>query len=41
MDALTAYSQVKIGGLEKKSLARTLKPTHRLDGVWVERGGRG
>ena len=39
-DTLTAYAQAKIAGLEAKSLARTLKPTHRLDGVWVVRGGR-
>src|SRR6202008_4086364 len=30
----------KIAGLQAKSLARTLKPTHRLDGVWVIRDGR-
>ena len=40
IDTLTAYAQAKIDGLEAKSLARTLKPTHRLDGVWVERDGR-
>jgi len=40
VDTLTAYSQSKIDRLEAKSLARTLKPTHRLDGVWVERDGR-
>jgi 8-amino-7-oxononanoate synthase len=40
IDSLTAHAQAKIDGLQAKSLARTLKPTHRLDGVWVERGGR-
>lgn len=39
-DTLTAFAQSKIDGLEARSLRRTLKPTHRLDGVWVERGGR-
>lgn len=39
-DTLTRYAQAKIDGLQARSLARTLKPTHRLDGVWVERGGR-
>jgi 8-amino-7-oxononanoate synthase len=39
-DTLTAFAQAKIAGLEAKSLARTLKPTHRLDGVRVIRGGR-
>jgi 8-amino-7-oxononanoate synthase len=40
IDTLTAHAQAKIDGLQAKSLARTLKPTHRLDGVWVERDGR-
>lgn len=40
IDTLTAYAQAKIAGLQAKSLARTLKPTHRLDGVHVIRGGR-
>ena len=40
IDTLTAYAQAKIDGLAAKSLARTLKPTHRLDSVWVIRGGR-
>jgi 8-amino-7-oxononanoate synthase len=40
IDTLTAFAQAKIDSLAAKSLARTLKPTHRLDGVWVERGGR-
>jgi len=39
-DTLTAYAQAKIDGLAAKSLARTLKPTHRLDSVWVIRGGK-
>jgi len=40
IDTLTAFAQAKIDELEAQSLRRTLKPTHRLDGVWVERGGR-
>ncbi len=39
-DTLTRYAQAKIDALASRSLARTLKPTHRLDGVWVERDGR-
>ena len=40
IDTLTAFAQAKIADLQAKSLARTLRPTHRLDSVWVERGGR-
>ncbi|HEY2751338.1 8-amino-7-oxononanoate synthase [Phenylobacterium sp.] len=39
-DTLTLYAQAKIDSLAAKNLARTPKPTHRLDGVWLERGGR-
>jgi 8-amino-7-oxononanoate synthase len=39
-DTLTAFAEAKLAGLEAESLRRTLKPTHRLDGVVVERGGR-
>lgn len=39
-DTLTAFAQAKIDELEAQSLRRTLKPTQRLDGIWVERGGR-
>jgi 8-amino-7-oxononanoate synthase len=39
-DTLTAFAQAKIEELSAASLMRTLKPTHRLDGVWVERAGR-
>lgn len=39
-DTLTAFAQAKIDQLSAASLMRTLKPTHRLDGVVVERGGR-
>ena len=39
-DSLTAFAQDKLATLEAKSLRRTLIPTARLDGLWVERGGR-
>ena len=39
-DTLTAFAQTKIDQLSAVSLMRTLKPTARLDGVMVERGGR-
>ena len=39
-DTLTAYATAKLAGLEAQSLRRRLKPTHRLDGLWVEREGR-
>ncbi|HEX7887190.1 MAG TPA: 8-amino-7-oxononanoate synthase [Phenylobacterium sp.] len=40
METLTRYAQAKLDGLSAQSLKRTLKPTHRLDGVFVERDGR-
>lgn len=39
-DTLTAFAQGKIDQLAASSLLRTLQPTQRMDGVWVERGGR-
>jgi len=39
-DTLSAYAAGKLAELDAKSLKRTLKPTHRLDGLWVEREGR-
>jgi len=39
-DTLTAFAQAKIDQLEAQSLRRTLKPTHRTDGVHLVRGGR-
>jgi 8-amino-7-oxononanoate synthase len=39
-DTLTAFAQGKLATLEAQSLKRTLTPTHRLDGLWVERNGR-
>ena len=40
IDSLAAFAQTKLTGLEARSLKRTLVPTHRLDGLWVERNGR-
>ncbi len=39
-DTLSAFAQGKIEALAARSLMRALNPTHRLDGVWVERAGR-
>lgn len=39
-NTLTDYASEKLAQLDAKSLKRTLKPTHRLDGLWVERDGR-
>jgi 8-amino-7-oxononanoate synthase len=39
-DSLTAFAQDKLSDLEARSLRRILQPTARLDGLWVERGGR-
>lgn len=38
--SLTAFAQSKLSELEAQSLRRRLVPTHRLDGLWVERNGR-
>ena len=39
-DTLTTFATAKLAGLEAKSLRRRLNPTHRLDGVHVDLGGR-
>jgi 8-amino-7-oxononanoate synthase len=39
-NTLTAFAETKLASLEAQSLRRTLRPTHRLDGLWVEREGR-
>jgi 8-amino-7-oxononanoate synthase len=39
-DTLTAFAETKLAELDAKTLRRTLTPTHRLDGVEVERNGR-
>src|SRR5579872_2521004 len=38
--SLTRYAETKLAALETQSLRRRLAPTRRLDGLWVERGGR-
>ncbi|HEY3950451.1 8-amino-7-oxononanoate synthase [Phenylobacterium sp.] len=38
--SLSAFAEAKLAALESRSLRRRLAPTHRLDGVHVERGGR-
>ena len=40
MDSLTAFARAKLDALESQNLRRTLQPTHRIDGLWVERAGR-
>lgn len=39
-DSLTAFAAEKLDQLEGRSLRRRLVPTDRIDGLWVERGGR-
>lgn len=40
MQSLDDFARAKLEALEARSLKRTLRPTRRLDGVWVEREGR-
>jgi 8-amino-7-oxononanoate synthase len=40
MNSLNAYAEDKLRALEGQTLRRWLAPTRRLDGLWVERGGR-
>lgn len=40
MDTLSTFADEKLARLEAQSLRRTLSPTRRLDGAWVEREGR-
>jgi len=40
MDSLQSFAEGKLADLEARTLLRRLAPTHRIDGVWVERGGR-
>jgi 8-amino-7-oxononanoate synthase len=40
MQSLQAFAQTKLDALEAQSLRRRLTPTHRSDGLWVERSGR-
>ena len=39
-DSLTAFAAEKLDQLESRNLRRWLVPTDRIDGLWVERGGR-
>jgi 8-amino-7-oxononanoate synthase len=39
MTSLSAFARKKLDALEARSLRRTLTPTRRLEGPWVERGG--
>ena len=38
--SIVDYAQAKFADLDARNLARRLRPTHRLDGLWVERDGR-
>ena len=40
MNSRTRYAETKLAALEAQSLRRRTAPTHRLDGLWVERGGQ-
>ena len=39
-DSLSAFAAAKLAELDAAHLRRTLMPTRRLDGIWVERAGR-
>lgn len=40
MNSLQRFAEGKLAALETRSLGRRLAPTHRLDGLWVERDGQ-
>lgn len=40
MHSLQTFAEDKLATLESRTLRRTLSPTHRVDGLWVERDGR-
>ncbi|CAN5138602.1 8-amino-7-oxononanoate synthase [soil metagenome] len=40
MQSLDAFAAATLASLEARHLKRTIETTHRLDGLWVERGGR-
>jgi 8-amino-7-oxononanoate synthase len=40
MDSLQTFAEAKLDALERQSLRRRLAPTHRFEGLWVERNGR-
>ncbi|OYW91260.1 MAG: 8-amino-7-oxononanoate synthase [Caulobacterales bacterium 32-67-6] len=39
-DTLSAFAAAKLADLDAAHLRRRLTPTHRLDGLWLERDGR-
>lgn len=39
-DSLSAFARTKLDELESRRLRRRLNPTHRLDGLYLERDGR-
>ena len=40
MHSLDRFAQAKLDDLQRRHLRRTLAPTYREDGLWVERGGK-
>ena len=40
MQSLDQFARAKLAGLEAQDLKRTLAPTRRIDGLWVERRGK-
>jgi 8-amino-7-oxononanoate synthase len=40
MHSLQTFAETKLEALDARSLRRRMSPTHRFDGLWVERGGR-
>jgi 8-amino-7-oxononanoate synthase len=40
MSSLDRFAADKLADLKARGILRTLKPTRRLDGLWVEQGGR-
>ena len=40
MQSLQKFAEQKLGNLEARALRRTLAPTRRMEGAWVERDGR-
>ncbi len=40
MHSLDRFAQAKLDDLQRRHLRRTLQPTYREDGLWVERGGK-
>jgi 8-amino-7-oxononanoate synthase len=40
MESLQTFADTKLYALKSRSLLRRMSPTHRFDGLWVERDGR-